>query len=55
MSERFFVNGGGVGLEALRRRISEHLGPYIVIEPSTYNVGGWDKSLRFSAEMILGH
>lgn len=39
MSEAFFVNGGGVGLEALRRRIREHLGSDVVIEPSNYNVG----------------
>ena len=38
MSEGFFVNGGGVSLEALRRRISEHLGSDVVIEASTYNV-----------------
>lgn len=55
MSQGFFVNGGGVGLEALRRRISEHLGPDIVIEPSTYNVSCWDRSLRLFAEMCLGH
>ena len=39
MSERIFVNGGGVGLEDLRRRARQHLGSDIVIEPSSYNVG----------------
>ena len=38
MSKEFFVNGEGIGLEALRRRINEHLGPDVTIEPSTYNV-----------------
>lgn len=32
------MNGGGIGLEALRRRIREHLGSDVFIEASTYNV-----------------
>ena len=46
MSEGFFVSGGGIGLEALRKRINEHLGPDVAIEPSTYNVGCQPLTLR---------
>ena len=38
MFEGFFVNGEGIGLEALRKRINEHLGPDVTNQPSTYNV-----------------
>ena len=40
MSERFFVDGRGIGLEDLRGRIHKHLGSDVVIEPSSYNVRG---------------
>ena len=39
MSEGYFVNGKGIGLEELRRRVGEHLGSDVDIEPSSYNVG----------------
>ena len=42
MSEGIFVNGGGVGLEDLRRRARQHLGSDVVIEPSSYDVGRWN-------------
>ena len=40
------MNGGGIGLEALRKRINEHLGPDVTIEPSTYNVSCRPLTLR---------
>lgn len=50
MSDAFFVNGGGIGLEALQRRISEHLGSEVIIEPSTYDVGSQHKPSRSSTQ-----
>ena len=51
MSQGLFVSGAGVGLEALRRRIREHLGPDVVVESSTYKVDQW----CFNAEAIRLH
>lgn len=36
MSGGFFVDGRGISLETLRRRVCEHLGSAVAIEPSTY-------------------
>ena len=49
MAEGFFVNGAGISLEALQRRVSDHLGDDVVIKPSVYNV----YSLRRPVEFVV--
>ena len=54
MSEEFFVDGRGIGLEFLRKGMRKHIGTDVVIEPSSYNVSCFDKPLTFSTEAFQG-